>query len=224
MSRRAAIRTTAPITTLMALGRFALLVAAVLAPAHDLVYLAAYGPRAQRILDTAGHGPAWFAVAVACLLGGGALAAITLHRSRILRRRLRSLGGPALDSLPLPQLAARIWRLWVPLLLVSLAVFAVQENLEHLNHHGHLPGTAVLHGVGYEWALPIFVALTFAAAVVGSVALARVAALAAAVAQASTDRLGTARPSWPIPSDAWRTRQLRSAPDLGRAPPLLLAD
>lgn len=208
----------------MALGRFAVLIAAVLVAAHDLVYLAAYGPRAQRILEAAGHGPAWVAVAVGALLGAGALAAITLHRSRVLRRRLTSLGGPALDPLPMPQLVRRIGRLWLPLLAVSLGVFAIQENLEHLQHHGHLPGTAVLWSVGYEWALPIFAALTFGAAAIGTVAVSRIAALAAAVAKAFAARRRVTRPSWPIASDAWRTRQLRSAPDLGRAPPLLLAD
>jgi hypothetical protein len=212
----------ASVARLRALGRFGVLVAAVLVAAHDLVYLAAYGPRAQRILEEAGHGPTWVAVGVGALLGAAALAALTLHRSRMLRQRLIALGGPALAPLPVPQLVVRIGRLWMPLLAVSLVAFAVQENLEHLQHHGHVPGAAVLWSVGYEWALPIFAALTFAAAAVGSVALARIAALALAVARASRAIRRMMRPSWPITSDTWRTRQLRSVPDLGRAPPPLL--
>jgi hypothetical protein len=205
--------------------RFGLLALAVLVPAHDLVYLAAHGARQPDALADTGHSAYWSAIAISALLAAAALAALSLHRSRSLRSRLASLGGLRVDRLPTRVLVGQTLRLWVVLLGVTLTVFAVQENIEHISDHaGHLPGLGVLYAAENAWVLPIFGALSLAAALVGTITLARLRALAVAVARAIAALRHRAkeivRPPARMPCAA---RPLRSTPDLGRAPPQVLS-
>lgn len=212
-------------TAVWPLVRIGLLVVAVLVPAHDLVYLAAYGfARRHEALVASGHGAYWTAIAIGTLLGIGALAAVAAHRSRRLRRRLAELGGLHVDPIPAAALVGRIATLWLLLLATSLVVFVVQENFEHARQHpGHLPGLTALYAPDYQWALPIFAALSLAAAAIGSLTLARLHALADAVARAEGLKLTSAAEPIGTPTfELAGTRRIRSTPDLGRAPPLPL--
>jgi hypothetical protein len=209
---------------IVAVARVILLSVAVLVPAHDLVYLAAYGPdRHAAALSATGHGSYWTAVAVAAFLGLAGVGAAALHRSRSLRDRLATLGHVNVQPLAAPQLVRHVAWTWLAVMALSVATFAVQENVEHLAGHGHLPALGVLTGGEYQWALPIFGALALAVATAGSVTVARLRALTEAVARALHS---VARPTrqlaWPWVREPGSARGVRSTPDLGRAPPALL--
>jgi hypothetical protein len=207
------------------IARFALLSAAVWVAAHDLVYLAGHGIRGYRpALEASGHGEYWLAIGVAALLGAGALATLVLQRSQRLARRMAEHGGPRVRPMSSARLVARIARLWLLLLVGTLAIFVLQENLEHLTQHaGHLPGLKVLYATDYAATLPIFAALALAAATIGSLGTERLRQLAEAVARAERAARPERQAPRPMLPDAPRVSDARSAPDLGRAPPPLLA-
>ncbi len=208
----------------VALSRFALLTMAVLVPAHDLVYLTAYGWAGQaQALAATGHGAYWTGIAVAAALGIGVLATVAVHRSRYLRRRLDALGDWTVASMPSSARAGRVVRLWITVLTAAIAVFLVQENVEHFTHHaGHLPGLAVLYAGEYVWAIPLFAVLSLAAATIGSLTLARLEAMAEALATARATLASAPRRAWRPTVEHPRIRWSRFNRDLGRAPPLLL--
>jgi hypothetical protein len=80
------------------------------------------------------------------------------------------------------RMAGRVVGLWLGLLATVLVVFAVQENVEHVLHHGgHLPLADVLYVGEYTWTVPIFAIVALAAAAVGTVAIERIRLLAEAV-------------------------------------------
>jgi hypothetical protein len=164
-------------------ARFGVLVAAVLVAGHDSLYLAAYGLRDYRhALASSGHGVPWTGICLAALLTVGAVAVVAIQRSHRLNRRLRQLGAPPVQTVPAGQLASRIAGLWLPLLVIALTLFAVQENVEHFtNHKGHLPLLEVLYAGEYQWAIPIFALVALAVAVVGTVATAHLRALTDAI-------------------------------------------
>jgi hypothetical protein len=204
--------------------RFSLLLAAVLAPSHDLVYLLGYGVANQEhALAESGHGLPWRAIVCATLLGSAAASVLAVQRLTSLRTRLRAIGGVELANPSVRELAARVSRLGAALLLVGLAAFVIQENLEQVAlPGGHLPGIAILFDDGLRWAVPVFAILSMLVAVVGSVTVDRLRALTVAIANATTRLL---RPTATIPRPADTNRlpwgSPRFAPDLGRAPPLL---
>jgi hypothetical protein len=207
-----------------AAARFAALTAAVVVAGHDLVYIAAHGLGSYRsALDASGHGVPWTGVGAAALLAAAALGAITVQRSRRLNRRLRDLGGADVGWGFASGLARRIGRLWLLLLATGLAVFTVQENIEHFAAHGgHFSYLEVLYAGEHALAIPVFALLSLAAATVGGLALERLHVLAKAVANAENrsprpERVGQRRPSPRL----GRPRLLRGQPDLGRAPPQL---
>lgn len=205
-------------------ARFAALTAAVLVAGHDLVYLTAYGLGNYRsVLEAYGHGLPWTGVWLAAILAAAALGAIAVQRSRRFNRRLRDLGGADVGWEFTSGLARRIGRLWLLLLATGLAVFTVQENVEHFAQHGgHFYNLGVLYAGEYVLTIPVFALLSLAAATVGSLALERLRVLAKAVAHAETS---SHRPQWvgqrrPSPR-LGRTGLYRGRPDLGRAPPPL---
>jgi hypothetical protein len=170
----------------MTLGRRRLiLLAAMVAVIGHQVTLAAGDllsrPRPASLHATV-HGTPWLlavlAVAVAVLAG----LAIATWRIRSLRRRLVAAavrvpwsGPPARTDL----LAA-----WLRILAVALLAFLVQENLEHLTAHGHLPLLEPLLEGQYAASLPTFAGLALLAASLGLRLGRRIADLAAALAAA----------------------------------------
>jgi hypothetical protein len=204
--------------------RFAVLVLAVLVPAHDLVFLAAFGGHVHaHALEATGHGAYWLAIWIAMLLAVVATAVVVLHRSQRLRRELGRLGGIHVSAPRPARLAAAIARLWVALFATAIVAFVIQENLEHYGLHAHLPGLDVLFVGEYQWTIPVFAALALAAAIAGSLSVERLAALVRAVRTAARP----ARPARRTPRPPRRAerpaRARRAIPDLGRAPPLPLS-
>ena len=112
-------------------------------------------------LQAVDHGAAW-GLAVALVTTGSALAA-GLAAWRIMALRLRLRVAPTL-SLPSGQ---ALLRTWAVLTLLALAGFLVQENLEHLTRHGHLPLLEPLLSGQYVAVIPAFVGLGLLLAAAG---------------------------------------------------------
>jgi hypothetical protein len=201
--------------------RFVVLAMAVLVPAHDLVFLAAFGGHVHaHTLEATGHGAYWLAIWIATALAVAATAVVVLHRSQRLRRELGRLGGIHVPASRPGRLAASVARLGVALFATSIVAFVIQENLEHYGLHAHVPGLDVLFVGEYQWTIPVFASLALAAAVAGSFTVERLAALIRAVQAAARLARPTRRTPRP-PLRADRPNRARGAiPHLGRAPPL----
>lgn len=208
-------------TALRGAARFVVLVAAVVVAGHDSLYLAAYGLRDYpHALASSGHGVPWTGICLAALLCVGGVAVVAFQRSHHLNRRLRQLGAPRVRTVQAGQLASRIAGLWLPLLVIALTIFAVQENVEHFtNHKGHLPLLEVLYAGEYQWAIPIFSLVALAAAAVGTLATAHLRALAEAL-ERWQDRLARQiDPRFTLPARRGFRQTHIGQPFRGRAPP-----
>ncbi len=193
--------------------------------AHNLVFLLADGANAEAALASTGHGDAWrMAVAIVLLAGAGLLliAVLQLHRLGILAQDLdRSEGG--LDPLPGP-FGRDVVGLWLRLTVATAVLFAVQENVEHLQAGLGLPGLAVLGSGDYANALLVIAAVALAVALVAGLLGWRRGILLARIADA-------ARRRWhrPLPARPRRAAALDRRPNgffrrssSVRAPPRLL--
>lgn len=198
------------------------LVLAVLLLAHQLVYLIGYGwASLSRALSDVGHDTYWLllAAAVGAALMIAALAGF--RRWLTLRGQLRRLPhkAPRAASIDWTLFRSTMLRLAPRLALYALALFFVQENLEHYTHHaGHVPGMGIVFGGEYIATLPVFALVGLAVAAVASLLKLGLAALARVVERA-TQR----RPERKAPRPCGRLAPVhgwyRFAPDLGRAPP-----
>lgn len=201
---------------------FIVLALAVLLVGHQFVYLATFGWRGiVRALASVGHDGYWLmigsVVSLALLVG----LYLSLRRWLTLRTELRELdrNERRRTSIDWALCRAMVTRLIPRLALTALAIFFVQENLEHYLHHaGHVPGLGVLVGPDYVATLPIFLAVSVVVATVAAILRLGLAALERLVANSAPRR-----PTRDIPRPAGRSLPLhpcsRSTPDLGRAPP-----
>ena len=189
--------------------------------AHDAIFLAQLGPGRQltEALRTAGHG--YWTVASLVLVTVALLAAIaTGLRVRGLRRRAAAVGA-------IPSVRAyrqRLIRAWWRLAVVVALGFVIQENVEHLVVHGHLPGLGVLVGPEYPLALPIIGLVTGAAAILAALVMRTQAALIEAIEAALRGTPRRAPRLVPHPSVrlAAAAGSILATPGAGRAPPTLV--
>ncbi|MEX1072622.1 MAG: hypothetical protein WED86_02890 [Chloroflexota bacterium] len=161
---------------------FALMTALVVVLGHTLALAIGEARSGEVIpsLTAARHGEAWVlavAVVVIAVLG---FAVAVAWRMQTLRRRLLALAC----SLPRPRRpqALELLRTWGNLFLVSVAVFVVQENAEHLVAHGHLPGLPVLVDGHYAVAIPAFAVASLVVAAIWTICQQRLAAMTDAIA------------------------------------------
>jgi hypothetical protein len=195
------------------------LVALVLA--HNLVFLASYGPRYGEALVRTGHDDAW-ATAFAVGLGLGiALLAAGTWQLRRLAFLARSQGTGAGSPDPRPgAFAAHLGRLWLGLAPTTALLFVVQENVEHFAAGDELPGLGVLAHHGTPLAATVIAAVTLGVALVCALYRWRRDILVA--------RIAGGRGPWPRSSaDLPRPPQVDRGASLalrgsiaGRAPPL----
>lgn len=203
---------------------FALLTVAVLVVAHDLTYLAASGlDGLGAALARSGHGAYWpftWLVAAAGLMG---LAVVAFVRAARLLRAVRA-GGARAPLLGLRAYGAEVLRLWPRLALLALLVFVAQEAGEHyLMHGGHVLGVADFVSGAYAAALPAFAGVALLVAGIAALFRRTIDALEEALRSARvTVRRLVARIVSPPPRLTWLRSSL-AVPDIGRAPPLLLA-
>lgn len=201
------------------------LVALVLA--HQLVYLARYGSRYGEELVHSGHGDAWSAaVATSLVLGVGlaVLAALRLgHLGLLLRRRDTNRDRAARKLEPRPLLRAFV-RIAPRLVVASVVLLTVQENIERGLIGQGLPGVGILLTPEYAGGLWITIAAGLGVAFVAALFQWRHEILVARL-RASRPRHGragrapAARPAIvdrPIESLLGRRSALR-APPLGAA-------
>jgi hypothetical protein len=195
------------------------LVALVLA--HNLVFLATYGPRYGRALVETGHDAAWTTAFIIAMGLGLALLVAGTWQLRRLAHQARSVGAAAGPRDPGPSaFAAHFLRLWLGLLPATALLFVLQENLEHLGVGDGLPGLGVVARGGSPLALTIIAAVTFGVALVGALYRWRRDTL---VARISTGHEPWHRPTVkpPRPRGTDRRAPLTLAGSVaGRAPPL----
>jgi hypothetical protein len=188
--------------------------------AHDLVALIQIGPGAKlaEALRTAGHAY-WPAASTALILVAVGVVGWWTVRLARLQRRARAVDGPSLPAQPFAW-RGRFVRLWPRLFLVVAASFVVQENVEHLFAHEHLPGVGALVGPLYPLALPVIAAITGVAAALVALIRQHEAGL---ILRIASGRLVLPRPARRRPLRPDRGSILRRDPlarlRSGRAPP-----
>lgn len=139
-----------------------------LVTSHNVTFLVQMGPGQSlvRILRDSGHG--YWGLASLALLGiAVGVAIFALLRLRKLRRRARELNGAR------PRLKGRTYRAraascWIRLFAVVGIAFLVQENLEHLGTHQHVPALGALLGPEYPLALPVMAVITLLGGLIGA--------------------------------------------------------
>jgi len=194
---------------------------------HHLVFLTAYGPQYWTMLERTGHGPVWaITVATVAILSAG-LVILAIRRIASLRRLARVVedGGTTIRDGGFRHLAGLVLRLWCLVVVVSLALFVLNENLERAAIGLPAPGLALLAG-GIGHSSPIFVFMAVAAAVAVVAGLYRwrrdVLLACVLVTRQVWDRSSHQRPVRPEALPRRRPRSVVGSRLAGRAPPALL--
>ena len=195
------------------------LVALVLA--HNLVFLATYGPRYGQALVETGHDAAWTTAFIIALGLGLVLLVAGTWQLRRLSRQARSVGAAAGPRDPGPSaFAAHLGRLWLALVPATALLFVLQENVEHFAVGDGLPGLGVLARGGSPLALTVIGAVTFGVALVGALYRWRRDTLVARISTGHTPwRRPTVKQQRPRGTDR-RAPLALGGSVAGRAPPL----
>jgi hypothetical protein len=195
------------------------LVALVLA--HNVVFLATYGPHYGEALVRTGHDDAW-TTAFAVGLGIGLailIAGIWQLRRLALLARVDGIGAGSPDP-GLGAFARHFGRLWLGLAPATAVLFVVQENVELLAARDELPGLGVLAHHGTPLAATVIGAVTMGVALVCALYRWRRDILVARVA-AGAGRWHRAAAELPRPPRADRGASLALRGSIaGRAPPM----
>jgi hypothetical protein len=193
---------------------------------HHLVFLTSYGPQYWTMLERTGHGPVWAITVVTVAILSAGLVFLAIRRIASLRLLARALedGGTTVRDESLRHLAGYVLRLWCVVVVASLALFVLNENLERAAIGVPTPGLAILAG-GIGHTSPIFVFLVVAAAVslvAGLYRWRRDILLARVMANHQVwDRSADAGPARPEALPRRRPRSVVGSRLAGRAPPLL---
>lgn len=202
--------------------RFVLYVLAVLLAGHQLVYAASYGLLGvEQALSSVGHGAYWLVTGALVSLALSVGVLLGSRRWMALRAQIRAAEHDPRhgESIDWQTFRASVLRLAPRLAWSALAIFLVQENLEHATYYGgHVPGLGVLIGSEYTATIPIFALVAALVAGIVSFLQLSLASLARLV-----DRLRRRRPERVsirpcrhlVPVHRWS----HFTPDLGRAPP-----
>jgi hypothetical protein len=205
--------------------RFASLALLVLVLGHDLTYLAASGLDGLGIaLTRSGHGAYWPFTWLVAVAGVMTLIALAATRAVSLLRRMPGNRVLAVARSGIRSWSAELLRTWPRLALVALLIFVAQEGTEHfVMHGGHvLRPTDFVTGT-YAATLPAFAIASLLVAGVSALFRRAIRALEEAVQRvAILPRPGAALPAPVVPRLA-RIRSSLATPDIGRAPPILLA-
>ena len=183
------IRTSRRSLTVPHAVRFALLALGGLLLGHEAVYAVYYGLGAglAQAMSAGGHDTYWPMFSTLAL--SGLLLLLTRGVWRLSRLRTDAsqpdAQGPALGPRSTAQVRSyrqELRAIWPALFAVVAVAYLVQENLEHLLGHGHLPGLAPLIGPEAPLALPVLAAVTLALAALGALLRWRIAVLEARLA------------------------------------------
>ena len=193
---------------------------------HHLVFLTAYGPQYWAMLERSGHGPVWAVTVITVAILSTGLVFLVLRRLASLARLARAAEGGklAVRDARARDLVSHVIRLWAVIIVASLALFVLNENLERLANGLPTPGLTILAAVaGHPSPILVFAAVALAVALVAGlyrwrrgVLLARVRGERQAWARTAQRRL--ARPS---AAPRRRPRSVVGSHLAGRAPPPL---
>jgi hypothetical protein len=153
---------------------------------HQLIFAATYGAGAIGALARTGHDVQWSTAVVTVALFAVALAALALREINRLTRQARQVAVESFthdDARPHALLRGAL-ALWLPTVLIALALFVVAENIERVAAGLAAPGLGVLGGTDYHFTLVIFGAVSAAFALVAALYRWRRAALLEAIAAA----------------------------------------
>ena len=224
--------TSARVAQVAARIRFALLSLVALFLGHDAVYAAEHGigDGFATAMNELGHGAYWGEFAAAAIAAAILLIAGSAFLIGRLQRQLVTRDAPTVTAMSPDARGAYLRELrsiWPRLLLVVVALFAIQENVETFFAHGDLPGVDVLFGGGVPLAVPVLALVTFALAAVGALVRWRIGVLSARLRAATLrDRapLRAAAPAreWAAVHAAAPHRWILDRRDAGRAPPRAL--
>lgn len=210
----------------LAAARFAILVLACLLVAHTTIFIARYGMGAAfaRAMSAEGHDAYW--PAFIAVVGGGSAALVGWAVVRLLRLAGRARHRTrSADGRPLPAYGDEVRALWPSLFGATTLCYAIQENLEHLVSHGHLPGAGILWGPEGSFAIPGLLLVSLLGAALGALVRWRVHVYVARIGRGA-ERARPRRPSAARPARRWALVGATCAfarfavrLDAGRAPP-----
>jgi len=205
----------------------AVLQLAALVLAHELVFLARYGSRFGEALIHSGHGEAWTAAvitSVALVIGVTTMAAVRLIRLGV---RVSRLAGAFQASTPATLERGAFLGAWLRLaprmVVLTLLLLTVQENVEHVAAGLGVPGPGVLFSpeyVGGAW-ITIAVALLVSLAATLFAWRHRVLLARLRAARASLPRATTTAPTRPGAVVRHPVQSVLGRRSALRAPPLL---
>ena len=158
---------------------------------HQLIFAATYGAAAIGALARTGHDVQWSTTVAGALALSAVLAAVAVREIIRLSRQTHDLDGGrvSVENGARLDLLRDTLLLWAPTAVVSLVIFVVAENVEHVSVGLAAPGIAVLGATDYHFTLLIFGVV--------SAALAFVAALYRWQREALLAAIVAARRTWP---------------------------
>jgi hypothetical protein len=129
---------------------------------HDLIFVLTYGIDVGGALQRTGHGVAWLVTVISAAIVAGSMLALAARRLISLSRLAHDLehGLVRVRRGSSGELGREIFRLWVPILVTSLVLFVVNENLERAAIGLQLPGLGIVIGSGHAPAVLIFAAVS----------------------------------------------------------------
>lgn len=209
-----------------AAARFVTLVLACLLVAHTTIFIARYGtgPAFAAAMTAEGHDAYWPAFLLVVGGGSAVLAVSAVRRLRVLAGRAPRRRRSA-DGTPLPAFGDELKRLWPNIFGATTLGYVLQENIEHLAAHGHLPGAGVLWGAEGSFALPGLLLVSLFGAALGALVRWRIRVYVARIGRAAgrprPRRALAARPArrWAFVGATCALAQIAVRPDAGRAPP-----
>ena len=221
--------TSSRVARLAARTRFALLALVALFLGHDAVYATEHGVGGgfANAMTELGHGAYWGPFTLAAVTAGVALTVASGFALAGLHRRLARSSATVTTDPARPAHGAYLHELasiWPRLLLVVVALYAIQENIETYLVRGDLPGVDVLFGGDLPLAVPVLALVTLALAAIGALVRWRIAILSARLQerkQIARLRVPEARPAreWASIHAAAPHRWILDRRDAGRAPP-----
>jgi len=142
---------------------------AALVLAHNFIFLAHYWSGFGRALTSTGHGQAWVTAAIVSLALGAALVVGAAWRRRALQGQAGNLGLSRLPSEPDRRAMAQRWLIWwAALLVVTVVLFVLEENVELASLGQRLPGIGVLLSDQYPNAVVIISLVALAVSLVAA--------------------------------------------------------
>ena len=197
---------------------FVVLIAFVLG--HELEFVVTYGSDVGAGLARTGHGSVWWATVATVLCLAGGLGMLALRRLGELSRLSDAIeaGHVEVREASRWHLARRVLGMWPAILVASLTLFLITENVEHVLAGMPAPGQDALGSGEYPATPFVFLVVSLAAACVAGlyrwrcdVLAARIAAVSAA-ARRRPHHARQATPQSQIPASAPARHSAARAP------------